>query len=178
MKRANLPDFGRRPPLFLLGAITVLLILALSGTVLHLLTESWWFDAVGYAPIFWTRIRWQATIWVLALGGYAAFLYANYRLALWLTRESPWRLLEERNLAAVADYLPRYVAFAFIILLSFNAAMSSAAAWDDILKFLNPSQFGQLDPLFQLRSRMDDWGDAHSVQCLRGTGRPAADLSP
>ncbi|MEM6435753.1 MAG: UPF0182 family protein [Cyanobacteria bacterium P01_D01_bin.115] len=149
MKRANLPDFGRRPPLFLLGAIAVLLILALSGTVLHLLTESWWFDAVGYDAIFWTRIRWQATIWALALGGCAAFLYANYRLALWLTRESPWRLLEERNLSAVADYLPRYVAFAFIVLLSFNAAMSSVAAWDDILKFLNPSQFGQLDPLFQ-----------------------------
>ncbi|MGF1458948.1 MAG: UPF0182 family protein [Leptolyngbyaceae cyanobacterium] len=149
MKRANLPDFGSRPPLILLVAIAILLLLALSGAIVHLFTESWWFDAVGFGTVFWTRIRWQGLIWLGTLVGYAGFLYLNYRLALWLTRESPWRALEQRNLSALADYLPRYVAIALITLLSFNAAMRSAAAWDDILKFLNPSPFDRVDPLFQ-----------------------------
>jgi uncharacterized membrane protein (UPF0182 family) len=149
VKRANIPDFGRRPPLFLFVAIAILILVALSGAIVHLLTESWWFSAVGYNNVFWTRIRWQAIIWSATLVGYAAFLYANYRLALWITRESPWRVLEQRNLGAMADYLPKYLAALLITLLSFNAAMSAAAAWDGILKFLNPSDFDRLDPLFQ-----------------------------
>lgn len=149
MKRADLPDWGRRPPLILFLAVAILLLLALSGAIVHLLTESWWFNAVDYNNVFWTRIRWQVTIWVVTLVGYAAFLFANYRLALRLTRDVPWRALERRNLATMADYLPKYAATALITLLSLSAAMNSAAAWDNILKFLNPTQFDRLDPLFQ-----------------------------
>ncbi|RZM76704.1 UPF0182 family protein [Leptolyngbya iicbica LK] len=144
-----MPDFGRRPPLFLFVAIAILVLIALSGALVHLLTESWWFAAVGYNNVFWTRIRWQVIIWVATLVSYAAFLYANYRLALWVTRESPWRVLERRNLGAMADYLPKYLAALLITLLSFDAAMSAAGAWDSILKFLNPTDFDRLDPLFQ-----------------------------
>ncbi|MGD1862445.1 MAG: UPF0182 family protein [Leptolyngbyaceae cyanobacterium] len=149
MKSAKLPDFGRRPPLFLFVAIAILLLLALSGALVNLLTESWWFSAAGYDNVFWTRIRWQSAIWAVTLVSYAAFLYANYRLALWITRETPWRALERRNLTATAAYLPKYVAAALITLLSFSAATNSAAAWDSILKFLNPRQFDRLDPIFQ-----------------------------
>jgi len=149
VKRANLPDLGRRPPLILFVAIAILLLLALSGAIVHLLTESWWFSAVGYDHVFRTRIHWQVIIWGVTLVGYAAFLYANYGLALRLTRDIPWRVLEQRNLSAMTAYLPKYVATALITLLSLNAAMNSAAAWDSILKFLNPSPFDRLDPLFQ-----------------------------
>jgi uncharacterized membrane protein (UPF0182 family) len=150
VKRANLPDFGQRPPLVLLVAIIALVVLALSGAIVHLITESWWFATVGYDTVFWTRFRWQVIIWGTILVGYAAFLYANYRLALWLTRDVPWRLLERRQVsAAMIDALPRYGAWVLISLLSFNAAMSSAAAWDSILKFLNPTAFDHVDPIFQ-----------------------------
>ena len=135
--------------MILLGAIAILLILALSGAIVHLITESWWFEAVGYQDVFWTRIHWQTIIWLAVFLLCGTFLYSNYQLALWLTRESPWRLLERRNLSSLAEYLPRYLAISIIVLLSFNAAMGSAAAWDDILKFLNPVAFERLDPLFQ-----------------------------
>ncbi|MEM9004824.1 MAG: UPF0182 family protein [Cyanobacteria bacterium P01_F01_bin.86] len=148
MKRAN-PKPNYRPPMILFGVVLVLLALALSGTVIHFLTEFWWFDTVGYPTVFWTRIRWQAIIWVLTLLLYGAFLYGNYRLALWLTRDAPWRLLEHPSLSPLADYLPNYVAIALTLVLSFRAAMASTAAWDIILKFLNPTSFDRLDPLFQ-----------------------------
>jgi uncharacterized membrane protein (UPF0182 family) len=149
VKRANLPELGKRPPTFLLVAIAILLVFALSGAVIHLVTESWWFEAVGYDEVFWTRMRWQVGIWLVTLVGYAAFLYANYRLALWLTRESPWRVLERRNWQPMGSDLVQYGAIAFIGVLSLNAASAATAAWDQILKFLNPSSFDRLDPIFQ-----------------------------
>lgn len=130
-------------------AIAALLILALSGAIVHLLTESWWFRAVGYPSVFWTRIRWQSGIWVVTGLFYSAFLYGNYRLALRLTRDAPWRVLEGSNLAGVANTLPQYLAIAFTMLLSLNAAVNGAAAWDTVLKFLNPTAFDTPDPIFQ-----------------------------
>ena len=148
MKRAN-PTFGYRPPILLIGAIVLLLVVALSGAITRLLTESWWFEAIGYPTVFWTRIRWQAIIWALALLGTGGFLYGNYRVALWLTRESPWRLLENRNLAPFAGFLPSFIAITVTLVYAFNAAIGSAAAWDNILKFLHSTSFDRLDPLFQ-----------------------------
>ena len=148
MKRVN-PVLGRRPLIILFSAIAILLVLALSGAVIHLITESWWFESVSYQTVFWTRIRWQVLIWTVTLLLYGAFLYGNYRLALWLTREYSWRLLENRHLSPAAEELPRYIAIAFILLMALDAAMESAAAWDNILKFLNPTSFERLDPLFQ-----------------------------
>ncbi|MBE7382125.1 MAG: UPF0182 family protein [Leptolyngbya sp. SIO1E4] len=135
--------------IILFSAIAILLVLALSGAVIHLITESWWFESVSYQTVFWTRIRWQVLIWTVTLLLYGAFLYGNYRLALWLTREYSWRLLENRHLSPAAEELPRYIAIAFILLMALDAAMESAAAWDNILKFLNPTSFERLDPLFQ-----------------------------
>ncbi|MCX7595014.1 MAG: UPF0182 family protein, partial [Fischerella sp.] len=39
--------------------------LSLSKTLVHILTESWWFNAVGFAEVFWTRLTWQILIWVV-----------------------------------------------------------------------------------------------------------------
>lgn len=148
MKRATLPNVGR-PPWFLLAAVALLVLLTLSGGIIHLFTESWWFEAIGYDAVFWIRLRWQVLVWGLTLIGYSTFLYANYRLALWLTRESPWRSLERYNLANLADSLPRYSAIVFIVLVSFSAAMAGADTWDALLKFFNLTTFDRTDPLFQ-----------------------------
>lgn len=148
MKRVNLA-LSRSALIVLFGAVGLLLILALSGAGINLITESWWFEAVGYSNVFWTRLRWQAGIWVATLLLCALLLYGNYRLALWLTRDAPWRLLQRQQLPPSAEVLPRYIAVLLIVLLSFNQAAESTAAWDTILKFFNPTAFDRLDPLFQ-----------------------------
>jgi uncharacterized membrane protein (UPF0182 family) len=130
-------------------AIAALLFLALSGAIIHLLTESWWFASVGYGEVFWRRIRWQGLIWLGSLGLAAGFLLGNYATAMAITRDAPWRLLQDRPWSPVLEQLPRYVAIAFSFLLAFDAAMKSAAQWDRILQFLNPTAFDQADPLFQ-----------------------------
>ena len=148
MKRA-VPAWGRRPPRILFVAIAVLLVLALSGAIVHLLTESWWFASVNYGDVFWRRIRWQGLIWLGSLGLAAGFLLGNYAAAMAITRDAPWRLLQDRHWSPVLEQLPRYVAIAFSLLLAFDAAMKSSARWDRVLKFLNPTNFDQVDLLFQ-----------------------------
>lgn len=148
MKRA-LPTLGRRPPRMLFVAIALLVLLALSGAIVHLLTESWWFAAVGYGDVFWRRVRWQGLIWLGSLVLAAGFLLGNYALAMAMTREAPWRLLQDRPWSPLLEYLPRYGAIAFSFLMAFDAAMKSASHWDRMLKFLNPTAFDQVDPLFQ-----------------------------
>lgn len=133
----------------LLGAILAVLLLTLSGAAIHLLTESWWFDSLGYPQVFWTRLRWQFLIWLSVLVVYGAFIFGNYRLALWLTRDIPWRLLQRRQFEQIPTSFLHYGAIAITGLLAFDAAISRAVEWDRIPKFLNPTSFDRLDPLFQ-----------------------------
>lgn len=148
MKRATWPDFAQRPPLLLWVAIALLLGFAISGSLVHLLTQSWWFEAVGYATVFWQRLQWQSLIWGATLVGCGAFLWANYQWAVWLTRETPWRALALPNLPPLGNYVPRYGAIACIAIWAFNAATRSAARWDTVLQFLRAVPFDQVDPLF------------------------------
>ncbi|WP_008318441.1 UPF0182 family protein [Leptolyngbya sp. PCC 6406] len=140
---------SRRPPLILFPAIAVVLVLVLSGAVIHLLTESWWFAAVDYADVFWRRIRWQGLIWLATLVLAAGFLLANYGLAAALTRDSPWRLGKNAPPIPRLAVLPSYGAIALSLVVAFGIALQGAAAWDSILQFLNLTPFDQRDPLFQ-----------------------------
>ena len=70
--------------LFFIGIIGLTLV----STLIHLLTESWWFEAVGFADVFWRKISWQIAIWLATLAIYSGFLGFNYWLALRLSRDS------------------------------------------------------------------------------------------
>ena len=61
--------------------------LTLVSSVVHLLTESWWFETVGFAGVFWQRVSWQVSIWLGTFALYGGFLSLNYWLALRLTGE-------------------------------------------------------------------------------------------
>ncbi|MGK7874984.1 MAG: UPF0182 family protein [Xenococcaceae cyanobacterium] len=132
--------------------------LPLSKTLTHLLTEAWWFDAVGFSRVFWTRLTWQILIWLGTFVLYALFLWGNYRLALHLgsagaqrlvLRSGSLRFLEGSGLEAHTKKLPNYVALVFIFLLALSAATESTLAWETILKYLNSSEFGIQDPIYQ-----------------------------
>nr|WP_293103150.1 hypothetical protein [Okeania sp. SIO2F4] len=36
--------------------LILLVVVSLSRTLVHLLTEVWWFNAVDFADVFWTRL--------------------------------------------------------------------------------------------------------------------------
>ena len=143
--------------------IVTALILFSSSTVVHLITEAWWFEAVGFAEVFWTRLIWQLLTWFGTFVVFALFFWGNYLLAMRLTptqgrqfvfrRRHPksrsLRFLEIRDLDTYAKSLPNYIALVVILLTSLIAASSSMGTWETILKYLNAKDFGSVDPIFQ-----------------------------
>jgi uncharacterized membrane protein (UPF0182 family) len=134
------------------GLILILAILgvglSLSKTGVHLLTQAWWFESVGFAPVFWTRLSWQIRVWVSTFTLYALFLWGNYRLARYWTRDRALRLLSGTLLEEYAGATAHYGALLFIFLVALGAATASLPAWETLLKFLHPSEFGSRDPIF------------------------------
>ncbi|WP_346291991.1 UPF0182 family protein [Sphaerothrix gracilis] len=128
--------------------VVFLALLLLSRTLVHLLTESWWFEATGFADVFWTRITWQVGIWLATFVAYGLLLSINYWLAMRLTRDRPFSVHANFNLQPYAQVLPRYVAYGVIFLLTLSAAGRSVSAWETILKHLNPTAFNLSDPIF------------------------------
>ena len=72
--------------------------LILMAILVHLLTELWWFEAVGFENVFWTRVTWQIAIWIITFAIYSSFLWFNYCLALRLTSDRTFRFFEGSEL--------------------------------------------------------------------------------
>ena len=123
-------------------------ILTLLSTAVHLLTESWWFGAVGFAEVFWQRISWQVGIWIVTFVTFVLFLWFNFWLALQLTQARRFRFLEASQLEPYTNQAARYGALVLIFLFSWAAANASASSWETILKFSNATEFNSSDPIY------------------------------
>ncbi len=126
-----------------------LLLLACTSTLVHWLTEYWWFEATGFASIFRLRLGWRVFCAVLAFLIYAAVLWGNYWLALWLTRDRPFYVPQNSDWTPIIPGLTVYGGLALIVLLSVGAAQQAAGSWEVLLKFLNPTAFDIADPIYQ-----------------------------
>ncbi len=124
-------------------------VIAFSGSILvHLLTEVWWFDAVDFTQVFWTRLTWQILIWVVTFVVYILFLWGNYRLVM---RSKPQRHLPLTINGSQQIYIKKtfnYAALIMISLVALIAAFSSMASWETILKYLHAVPFQSSDPIF------------------------------
>ncbi|MEL6939182.1 MAG: UPF0182 family protein [Cyanobacteria bacterium J06598_1] len=137
-----------RPWLWWLVGIGLLLI-ACTSTLVHWLTEYWWFSATGFSQIFTLRLGWSILCAALAFLTYAGVLWSNYWLALWLTRDRPFYAPKNSSWAPIIPGLTMYGGLALIVLLAVGAAQRAAGAWETLLKFLNPTAFDITDPIYQ-----------------------------
>ena len=134
--------------------IIILLLIAIAGltlisTVVHLLTESWWFEAVGFASVFWQRIAWQVGISIATFVLYTAFLGFNYWLALRLTGDRTFRFLESSEFEPYTKKFANYIVALLVFIVSFSVANLSAASYELFPRFLNATEFDRLDPIYQ-----------------------------
>jgi uncharacterized membrane protein (UPF0182 family) len=135
--------------------IIILLAIAITGltvvsTVVHLLTESWWFETVGFASVFWQRIAWQTGIWTATFVLYTAFLSLNYWLALRLTGDRAFRFLESSEFEPYTNKFANYAVALLVFIVSFSVANLSATAYELFPRFLNATEFNRVDPIYQL----------------------------
>ncbi|ESA34973.1 upf0182 protein [Leptolyngbya sp. Heron Island J] len=119
-----------------------------SGTLVHLTTEVWWFDAIGFSDVLWTRWRWQIAIALLAFASWWGLLFLNFAIAQHITRERPLRVVQNPQWEPYLPGMIRYGSLGLITLLALSAAINAAEAWQEVLKFLHPVDFGAQDPLY------------------------------
>lgn len=137
---------------WLLWLLLIVTLLVSAGGLVHLLTEAWWFQAVGYASIFRMRLRWQVGLGLGTFGLTALWLWGHYQLALHSTRDRDYRFLSRYRSLDQRQQMATWLHWAVlggIGVLALGSGLRAAAAWETILKFLNPTPFGQVDPIFQ-----------------------------
>ena len=131
-----------------LVAVIVVLGLTLSSSLIHLLTQSWWFEGVGFASVFWTRISWQIGASLVTFAVYAGFLFWNYRMAMNFTQHRAFEWLEKQGFGKAADAIARSGAILVILFVSVSAAIAASESWETILKFFNATEFNTSDPIY------------------------------
>ena len=134
------------------GAAIGLLLLALAlKPLVHLLTEAWWFEAVGFAEVFWTRLLWRVLLFSLTFLVYGAFLWGNHRWALSRTRAAGWVVRSGPPVSPEFDpagLMGRRVARVVIVLVALGAAVSTQSGWLTVMKALKATPFAARDPVF------------------------------
>ena len=128
--------------------LLVVLGLSCSSTLIHLVTEVWWFDTVGFTRVFWTRLTCQVSIWVVTLIVYFLVLWGNYRLAMKAKPASRLRLVVNGSWEVYSRKFIDYSALILIGLVALMAAIASINAWETVLKYLNSSDFASSEPIF------------------------------
>jgi len=133
--------------------IALAVFITVFGSLVHLLTESWWFEAVGFQQVFWVRIRWQLILGLGTFVLYLGWLWLNYQLAQRLTRDRDYvALTRATNTINTRAQLGQLITLGFLgamVFLAGSAALRGAAGWETILKFFNPTAFDVADPIFQ-----------------------------
>ena len=128
--------------------LIAIVVLTLTSTMVHLLTESWWFDAVDFANVFWTRITWQIAIWVATFAIYGLFLWFNYWLANRLTSDRSFSFLTDTQLEPYTKTIFNLSALVVICLVAIGAASESTRFWSTSLKFINATDYNRADPIY------------------------------
>jgi len=126
-------------------------ILVGTASLVHLLTESWWFQSVGYEAVFGKRLRWQLGLGLGTFGLTALWLWGHYQLARGITRERSYRFSSRYSSPQQREQFEQLMhlgSLGAIGVLALGAAWQGAAAWEQVLRFLNPTDFGQTDPIF------------------------------
>jgi uncharacterized protein len=133
-------------------------IMALAGLIIALLiavsvwTEVLWYQEVGYAGVYWTRI-WA---WLLlALAG-AVIFFVIFFPNLYLARRLSPRLRISANrqddviveLVPVGDRWVTRILLAVSLVFAVFFGLGAAGLWPRVLAFLNQTSFGFADPVF------------------------------
>jgi hypothetical protein len=140
---------GKRFSVRLRILLVIIAGLFLSSGLVHVLTESWWFAAVGFAEVFWTRLTWQVLLWLLTVGIYFGWLWFNVRIALHFTRHRTFNVWESSELEEYTDAIIHFVVWIGSVGVALIAGSFATSEWTTVLKYLYRTPFGETDPIFK-----------------------------
>lgn len=118
--------------------------------IVSLITDWWWYQEVGFTEIFIKSL--SAKIIVGALAGLiaAAFLLTNFLIA--IRSKIPWLIAIPEALIgqpiSINDRIVRGLGIVISCIIALFIGLIASSSWQDVLKFLSATPFGQTDPLF------------------------------
>lgn len=130
-------------------AIVIIFLLMAASVAVNFVTDLWWFQSVNYEQIFWTSFKYKAMLWLGAFSLYFVFIYGNFRLAIFLTRNQTFQIRVPVQLPVSLTQIVKLAGLAGSVIFAFIAAGAASHSWDLILKALNASEFQVADPIFQ-----------------------------
>ncbi len=130
-----------------LWVLIPILLFMFFNRILGFYTDFIWYDSLGFSTVFTTRI-WASLL--LFMGG-ALIFWLFFAINLWIMRRIEPDGLSDTPVDQVASafgvrIMP--VMLSIGALLAVFMGLTAAAAWEEILLFLNQSDFGLTDPLF------------------------------
>ncbi len=104
----------------------------LSGKLVDLFTDYFWFEEVGYLGIFFTVLKTKIMLGAVAFVMLFAFMYINIRIALKNTHSLKFLLIYSGA----------------ILIISLLFGIFASLKWDIVLRYLNQVPFNLQDPIF------------------------------
>ncbi|MDP3948414.1 MAG: UPF0182 family protein [bacterium] len=130
--------------------IGLFVVFILSSSIVAFVTDWWWFSEVGYTQIFIKSL--VAKIALFSGAGFfaAAFLLANFFLA--IRSKISWTVLLPAALIGrpvnVDSRIVKKLAVVFSLVIAVFFGLVTAANWQEVLKFISGAPFGTADPIF------------------------------
>ncbi|GAA4284061.1 UPF0182 family protein [Brevibacterium daeguense] len=142
---------SKKPSPLVLTIIAVAVLLVLFVLFAQVFTELLWFDQLGMLPVFTTEWISKAVLFVIGFLVMAVPVW----LCLWLAHRNrpiyvpvtPRQENLDRYREAV-EPLRRVITIALPAVLGLLGGIALSAAWQEVLKFFNSTQFGVTDPHF------------------------------
>jgi uncharacterized protein len=139
---------GLRRWVVLAGIVLLALFLfGFLGTIVNLLTDLMWYDALGRRDVLTTRLWSQVALFVVGLAAFAVPALAS----IWLARRIAPQVPIHRIGGFEVPDASRAVTWALVGVTAIMALVSAGAwsgSWDTILLFVNGGGFGVTDPNF------------------------------
>ena len=128
-----------------------MIVFGLGGFLSRIWTDYLWYDEVGYTTVFWTPLVARLLVGIF----FAAVFFLVFYGSLWLARKVSPRLLPARTSGgeevlevAVRRRWPGRLMLIVSIIVAIIFGITYSGRWEQILLFLNRSDFGYKDPLF------------------------------
>jgi uncharacterized membrane protein (UPF0182 family) len=112
-------------------ALSVIFILSISWIV-RLITDYWWFDALGASQIFMISLKAKILLFILPASVFLAFALINLQISS--------RLNESK--------ISFKLKFMVVLVISFFVGLASSTKWFVVLQYLNQVPFNLQDPIF------------------------------
>lgn len=111
--------------------VLILIILSL-GKLVSLLTDYWWFDALGFKDIFMISLKAKFTLFIISAAAFLVFALINLAISTKLNK----------------SIVPFKIKFAIALFISLLVGFFTYNKWFTVLQYLNQTPFSLQDPIF------------------------------